>query len=89
MELPQESLLVEPRESGESFVFSSSGWLLLIMGIALVLRCTFLSKESLWLDEVQSWWFATDLGRALTAERTNPPLYYTMLHFWIGWFGTQ
>ena len=89
MELPQESLLVEPRESGESFVFSSSGWLLLIMGIALVLRCTFLSKESLWLDEVESWWFATDLGRALTAERTNPPLYYTMLHFWIGWFGTS
>src|SRR5713226_4384100 len=68
---------------------ASLGWLLLILGIALVLRCAFLSKESLWLDEVSSWWFASDLGRALTAERTNPPLYYTTLHFWIGWFGTS
>ena len=89
MESPQESSLVEPREAGERFAFSSSGWLFLILGIGLVLRCAFLSKESLWLDEVESWWFATDLGRALTAERTNPPLYYTMLHFWIGWFGTS
>ncbi len=61
---------------------------MLILAIGLVLRCAFLAKESLWLDEVASWWFASDLGRALTAERTNPPLYYTMLHFWIGWFGT-
>ena len=66
---------------------SAVGWLLLILGIALVLRCAFISKESLWLDEIQSWWFASDLGRALAAERTNPPFYYTLLHFWIGWFG--
>jgi len=64
-------------------------WLLLILGTALVLRCAFLSKEGLWLDEISSWWFASELGRALTAERTNPPLYYTTLHFWIGWFGTS
>jgi predicted membrane-bound mannosyltransferase len=68
---------------------ASSGWLLLILGIALVLRCAFLSKESLWLDEVQSWWFASDFGRALAAEPTNPPLYYTTLHFWMSWFGTS
>ncbi len=89
MESPQKSLLVEPQAPGERFAFSSSGWLWLILVIGLVLRCAFLAKESLWLDEVESWWFATDLGRALTAERTNPPLYYTMLHFWIGWFGTS
>jgi len=89
MEIPKESLPVEPGQPGERFAFSSSGWLLLILGIAVVLRCAFLSKESLWLDEVSSWWFASDLGRALTAERTNPPLYYTMLHFWVGWFGTS
>ena len=89
MESPQKSMLVEPQARGERFAFSSSGWLWLILVIGLVLRCAFLAKESLWLDEVESWWFATDLGRALTAERTNPPLYYTMLHFWIGWFGTS
>jgi uncharacterized membrane protein len=89
MEIPEESLPVEPGQPGDRSAFALSGWLLLILGIALVLRCAFLSKESLWLDEVSSWWFASDLGRALTAERTNPPLYYTMLHFWIGWFGTS
>ncbi len=62
-------------------------WLLLILATALVLRCAFISRQSLWVDEVQSWWFASDLGRALTSERTNPPLYYTTLHFWISWFG--
>jgi uncharacterized membrane protein len=89
MEIPEESLPVEPGQPGERSVFNSSGWLLLILGIALLLRCAFLSKESLWLDEVSSWWFASDLGRALTAERTNPPLYYTMLHFWVSCFGTS
>jgi uncharacterized membrane protein len=66
---------------------ASWGWLLLILAIALVLRCAFISRQSLWVDEAQSWWFASDLGRALTSEQTNPPLYYTTLHFWISWFG--
>src|ERR1700730_9431913 len=68
---------------------ASAVWFWLILAVAVGLRFAFLSKESLWLDEVSSWWFASDLGRALTAERTNPPLYYTMLHFWVGWFGTS
>jgi mannosyltransferase len=86
---PVESRQDESGELGERSGFASYGWLLLIMGIALGLRLAFLSKESLWLDEVESWWFASDLGRAMAGESTNPPLYYTMLHFWIGWFGTS
>ena len=89
METSEEPLAVEPAKFGEGYESASFRWFLLILGIALVLRCAFLSKESLWLDEVESWWFASDLGRALAAERTNPPLYYTLLHFWIGWFGTS
>jgi len=93
MEIQEEFLPVEPGERshvpGERFASAPSGWLLLILGIALVLRCAFLSKESLWLDEGDSWWFASDLHRALAAEPTNPPLYYTMLHFWMRWFGTS
>ena len=73
----------------EEPIFLPYLWPLLIMGIALALRCAFLAKESLWLDEVESWWFATDLGRALKGESTNPPLYYAMLHFWISWLGTS
>jgi mannosyltransferase len=65
------------------------GWFLLILAVGLLLRVVALSKESLWVDEVASWYFASDLHRALTAERTNPPLYYTMLYFWMRWFGTS
>ncbi len=61
-----------------------------ILCIAAGLRWLFLGKQSLWLDEFASWWFATgDLTRALHSEATNPPLYYTLLHFWIHWFGTS
>lgn len=60
-----------------------------IVILAAILRTAFLSKESLWLDEFGSWWFSSgDLNRALTAEVTNPPLYYLLLHFWIQLFGT-
>ena len=68
---------------------AAAGWLLLIAGVGLLLRVVALSKQSLWVDEVASWHFASDLHRALTAERTNPPLYYTMLYFWMRWFGTS
>lgn len=57
--------------------------------IALVLRFNDLSKESIWLDEAASIHFASSLDTALEAEATNPPLYYTMLHFWMRLFGTS
>ncbi len=46
-----------------------------------MLRLLFLSKESLWLDELASADFTgAGLSRALSAEPTNPPLYYVVLY---------
>ncbi len=59
-----------------------------VLLLGALLRFFQLSKESLWLDEAASHSFASgDLARALAAELTNPPVYYTALHFWIDLFG--
>src|ERR1051326_3565121 len=56
--------------------------LLALAGLALLLRCLYLGRESLWLDESASWWFSSGFSRALHSEPTNPPLYYVLLHLW-------
>lgn len=64
-------------------------WILAILGVAAALRSLMLTKESLWLDELASWFFAgRDLATALRAEPANPPLYYVLLHFWMRAFGS-
>lgn len=48
-------------------------------------------RSALWLDEAQSVAFAREplsvIPRALRTDGA-PPLYYLLLHVWIGWFGT-
>lgn len=62
----------------------------LLLGLALILRCFMLSKQSLWLDEFLTWDAASgDLARAIQADYAHPPLHYVLTHFWIQLFGTS
>lgn len=80
---------IKPRNmTGAKTAANSALWIVAILGVGALLRFALISKESLWVDEIASWWFATDIGRALAGERTNPPLYYVLLHYWIACFGT-
>ncbi len=64
--------------------------LIWIVLLALVLRLARLGFQPLWWDEGWSLYFATsDPGAMLqlTAVDIHPPLYYLLLHVWIGLFG--
>lgn len=62
--------------------------LFLILGAALALRYAAIGRQSIWLDESFTWWFASGpLARALHAEPTNPPLYFTLANLWVHLFG--
>jgi 4-amino-4-deoxy-L-arabinose transferase-like glycosyltransferase len=67
---------------------------LAVLGIVLVgaaLRLWNLGGPSLWIDEISSVSFARVPVNLLWGDwmlyETNPPLYYTLLKFWIGLFG--
>ncbi len=66
-------------------------WVLLaIVGAGTLLRSLRLDWQPLWWDEGYSVYFATEpVARMLwlTARDIHPPLYYALLHFWIGFIG--
>ena len=65
-------------------------FLALLTLFALGLRVLRVDFQPLWWDEGYSVWFATHpLGQmiALTAQDIHPPLYYALLHGWIGLLG--
>ena len=64
--------------------------LALFVLLAFALRVLRVDFQPLWWDEGYSVWFATHpLGQmaALTAQDIHPPLYYALLHGWIGLLG--
>lgn len=68
-------------------------WLLGILAVAAALRLFRLGAQPLWLDEAFSAWMASQpLGDILEANflsDIHPPLYYLLLHFWVGAAGTS
>jgi mannosyltransferase len=62
--------------------------LLLISFTGLFLRIYHLSKESIWADEAESIIFAhLSVSEIFFVKSMTPPLYYIILHWWIGMFG--
>jgi mannosyltransferase len=62
-----------------------------VMALALILRLFHIERESLWIDEAYSIWFARqpygDLVGDIAKTEFNPPLYYLMLHAWVDLLG--
>ena len=65
-----------------------TAWIVLaIVAAGLVLRSLRLSWQPIWWDEGYSIYFATESPARmlwLTARDIHPPLYYALLHFWLG-----
>jgi len=72
---------------------NSDAWYpIVITGVALVLSFWRLGYEPLWFDEAWSIELskrpvADTLAEYLRTNREGPPLYYTLLHFWMALFG--
>lgn len=91
--LPAECL---NRTAGHSPAAIPRGAVLLLLtglvGIAVLLRTTFLSQISFWYDEACSWKISRfPLGELLEAVSldAHPPLYYILISFWGDLFGAS
>src|SRR5258708_9698451 len=71
-------------------------WVLLIAGIiwlAFLIRVWNLTKESFWADE--GWTMMLSKGPTLSdvvqtmADDQHPPLYFVLMHYWIGLAGNS
>lgn len=62
----------------------------IILISALAFRLVHLQSKSLWIDEAYSYWFTTrtlsNLWHVVPLYETHPPLYYTLLTFWVKLF---
>ncbi|WP_061171163.1 glycosyltransferase family 39 protein [Caballeronia hypogeia] len=67
------------------------GICVVIFVVALGLRLITLQGRSLQMDEAYSVWFAArpwhELWHVVPLYEIHPPMYYSLLKVWIGWFG--
>ena len=69
-------------------------WLLLFIMAGLLLRFTFIGQKSFWFDEGFSVSQAVRTQEQIWQRdwerpESHPPLYYSGLHYWVDWFGTD
>jgi mannosyltransferase len=85
-----------PADDPEGTSFGRTTVVLLTIGVAVTLVASlvmrFWTKSDLWLDEA----LTVNIARLPLREIPGflrrdgaPPLYYVLLHFWMGWFGTS
>jgi uncharacterized membrane protein len=70
-------------------LLTAKQWLFVIFLVALLLRLSNLGQKSLWLDEGFSAYQAVSPATAVltNVDNSHPPLYYVLLHYWVGRFG--
>jgi len=72
-----------------SLVIRRSSFVVLLLAAGFLLRLLWLDWQPLWWDEGYSVYFATEPTARmiwLTAHDIHPPLYYALLHGWLGLF---
>ena len=70
--------------------FASPWWPYVVLGLGFLLRLFHLGYQSIWYDEGVSLYLARQsVGQLIqhTAGDIHPPLYYLLLHFWLGLAG--
>lgn len=72
---------------------AAAGWLTLVLTLAgAALRVSTLNTRSFWLDETtsirQASW-SLDVMLTWMAHNVHPPLFHTLLHYWIDAFGSS
>ena len=82
-----EAVVLSKSVKRNAFISRASIMLMICCLLGLGLRLFGIANESLWLDEATSLILVrmplNELGVNLLKEDVHPPLYFTLLHFWL------
>tara|TARA_R110002051_G_scaffold25467_4_gene62124 strand:+ start:3475 stop:5121 length:1647 start_codon:yes stop_codon:yes gene_type:complete len=77
----------------ESFRASHWSGFALIFLVALLLRIYAIGQESLWIDEIRTYWFSSSTWDRIWVDyptlEVHPPLYFALQKIWISLLGTS